>query len=79
LDAGFTTCRDVGSGEFIDVALKKPSTPASNGPRLFVAGHGSPSLADTAIFPGSRRICISTASMVWLTVLMKSARKCVGT
>jgi imidazolonepropionase-like amidohydrolase len=40
LEAGFTTCRDVGSGEFIDVALKKAIN-AGNipGPRLFVAGH----------------------------------------
>lgn len=41
LDAGFTTVRDVGSGEFIDVALKKAiSAGKIVGPRLFVAGHG---------------------------------------
>jgi len=41
LEAGFTTCRDVGSGEFIDVALKKAINAGKiPGPRLFVAGHG---------------------------------------
>ncbi|MBI4429757.1 MAG: amidohydrolase family protein, partial [Ignavibacteriales bacterium] len=41
LEAGFTTCRDVGSGEFIDVALKKAINEGKiAGPRLFVAGHG---------------------------------------
>ncbi len=41
LEAGFTTVRDVGSGEFIDVALKKAiSAGKIAGPRLFVAGHG---------------------------------------
>jgi len=41
LEAGFTTCRDVGSGEFIDVALKKAINEGKVvGPRLFVAGHG---------------------------------------
>jgi imidazolonepropionase-like amidohydrolase len=40
LEAGFTTCRDVGSGEFIDVALKKAVNSGKiPGPRLFVAGH----------------------------------------
>ena len=40
LEAGFTTCRDVGSGEFIDVALKKAINAGKiPGPRLFVAGH----------------------------------------
>ena len=39
LQAGFTTCRDVGSGEFIDVALKKAINAGKiPGPRLFVAG-----------------------------------------
>ncbi len=41
LEAGFTACRDVGSGEFIDVALKKAINKGEvPGPRLFVAGHG---------------------------------------
>ncbi len=41
LEAGFTTCRDVGSGEFIDVALKKAINAGKIvGPRLYVAGHG---------------------------------------
>ena len=41
LEAGFTTCRDVGSGEFIDVALKDAiNAGVVPGPRLFVAGHG---------------------------------------
>ena len=41
LEAGFTTCRDVGSGEFIDVALKKAINAGKMvGPRLYVAGHG---------------------------------------
>ncbi len=41
LEAGFTSCRDVGSGEFIDVALKKAINAGKIiGPRLFVAGHG---------------------------------------
>jgi len=41
LEAGFTACRDVGSGEFIDVALKKAIHAGKIvGPRLFVAGHG---------------------------------------
>ncbi|MGH7594708.1 MAG: amidohydrolase family protein [bacterium] len=41
LEAGFTACRDVGSGEFIDVALKKAINAGKiPGPRLFVAGHG---------------------------------------
>ncbi|MGH7455072.1 MAG: metal-dependent hydrolase family protein, partial [bacterium] len=40
LEAGFTACRDVGSGEFIDVALKKAINAGKIiGPRLFVAGH----------------------------------------
>ncbi len=40
LEAGFTTCRDVGSGEFVDVALKKAINLGKiAGPRLFVAGH----------------------------------------
>ena len=40
LEAGFTTCRDVGSSEFVDVALKKAiNTGLVAGPRLFVAGH----------------------------------------
>jgi imidazolonepropionase-like amidohydrolase len=40
LEAGFTTCRDVGSNEFIDVALKKAITEGKiPGPRLYVAGH----------------------------------------
>src|SRR5262249_734918 len=39
LEAGFTTCRDVGSGEFVDVALKKAINAGKiPGPRLFVAG-----------------------------------------
>jgi imidazolonepropionase-like amidohydrolase len=38
LEAGFTTCRDVGAGEYIDVALKKAiESGAVPGPRLFVA------------------------------------------
>jgi imidazolonepropionase-like amidohydrolase len=38
LEAGFTTCRDVGAGEFIDVALKKAIEAGSiPGPRLFVS------------------------------------------
>lgn len=41
LEAGFTACRDVGSGEFIDVAVKKAINAGKiMGPRLFVAGHG---------------------------------------
>ncbi len=41
LEAGFTTVRDVGSGEFVDVALKKAINSGKIvGPRLFVAGHG---------------------------------------
>jgi len=40
LEAGFTTCRDLGSGEFIDVALRKAINSGKiPGPRLFVAGH----------------------------------------
>jgi imidazolonepropionase-like amidohydrolase len=40
LDAGFTTCRDVGSGEFVDVALRNAiNNREIPGPRLFVAGH----------------------------------------
>ncbi|HTL59512.1 MAG TPA: amidohydrolase family protein [Candidatus Limnocylindrales bacterium] len=40
LEAGFTTCRDVGSGEFVDVALRKAINAGKiPGPRLFVAGH----------------------------------------
>lgn len=39
LEAGFTTCRDVGAGEFIDVALKKAINAGKiPGPRLIVAG-----------------------------------------
>lgn len=38
LEAGFTTCRDVGAAEFIDVALKKAiDSGRFAGPRLFVA------------------------------------------
>jgi imidazolonepropionase-like amidohydrolase len=38
LEAGFTTCRDVGAGEFTDVALKKAIDAGKiPGPRLFVA------------------------------------------
>jgi imidazolonepropionase-like amidohydrolase len=49
LEAGFTTCRDVGAAEFIDVAVKKAINEQTiPGPRLFVAtlalsatgGHG---------------------------------------
>lgn len=41
LQAGFTACRDVGSAEFIDVALKKAIDAGKiPGPRLFVAGYG---------------------------------------
>jgi imidazolonepropionase-like amidohydrolase len=41
LNAGFTACRDVGSGEFIDVALRDAiNAGVVPGPRLFVAGHG---------------------------------------
>src|SRR6266446_389799 len=40
LAAGFTTCRDVGASEFIDVALKRAIASGKVvGPRLFVAGH----------------------------------------
>jgi imidazolonepropionase-like amidohydrolase len=40
LDAGFTTCRDVGAGEFVDVALRQAIASGKVvGPRLFVAGH----------------------------------------
>jgi imidazolonepropionase-like amidohydrolase len=40
LEAGFTACRDVGSQEFIDVALKKAINEGKvTGPRLSVAGH----------------------------------------
>src|SRR2546422_1185326 len=40
LEAGFTACRDVGSQEFIDVALKKAINDGKvAGPRLSVAGH----------------------------------------
>jgi imidazolonepropionase-like amidohydrolase len=40
LEAGFTACRDVGSQEFIDVALKKAINDGKvSGPRLLVAGH----------------------------------------
>jgi len=40
LEAGFTACRDAGSGEFIDVALKKAINAGKiPGPRLFVSGH----------------------------------------
>jgi imidazolonepropionase-like amidohydrolase len=38
LEAGFTTCRDVGAAEFVDVALKKAIDAGKvPGPRLFVA------------------------------------------
>jgi imidazolonepropionase-like amidohydrolase len=38
LEAGFTTCRDVGAGEFTDVALKKAIDARKiPGPRLFVS------------------------------------------
>jgi len=40
LEAGFTTCRDVGASEFIDVALRQAiGSGKVVGPRLFVAGH----------------------------------------
>lgn len=40
LEAGFTTCRDLGSGEFVDISLKKAINAGKvPGPRLFVAGH----------------------------------------
>lgn len=39
LEAGFTSCRDLGAGEFIDLALKKAIDQGKiPGPRLFVAG-----------------------------------------
>ena len=39
LNAGFTTCRNVGADEFIDVALKKVIDAGKvPGPRLFVSG-----------------------------------------
>src|SRR5262245_17412997 len=40
LEAGFTACRDLGSGQFLDVALSKAIDDGRiPGPRLFVAGH----------------------------------------
>jgi len=40
LNAGFTTCRNVGANEFIDVALKKAVDAGKiPGPHLFVSGH----------------------------------------
>ena len=40
LEAGFTSCRDVGSAEFIDIALKRAIAAGKVvGPRLFVAAH----------------------------------------
>ena len=40
LEAGFTTCRDVGAGEFVDVALRNAINSRDvPGPRLFVAAH----------------------------------------
>jgi imidazolonepropionase-like amidohydrolase len=40
LEAGFTVCRDLGSEEFVDVALRKAIDHRGlPGPRLFVAGH----------------------------------------
>jgi imidazolonepropionase-like amidohydrolase len=40
LEAGFTTCRNVGAEEFVDVALKKAINSGKvAGPRLFVSGH----------------------------------------
>lgn len=40
LEAGFTTARDLGSGEFIDVALRKAINEGKiPGPRLLVSGH----------------------------------------
>jgi imidazolonepropionase-like amidohydrolase len=40
LDAGFTTCRNVGASEFIDVALKKVIDAGKiPGPHLYVSGH----------------------------------------
>lgn len=39
LDAGFTTCRDVGANDYIDVALKRAIDAGKViGPRLFVSG-----------------------------------------
>jgi imidazolonepropionase-like amidohydrolase len=39
LEAGFTACRDVGAGEFVDIALKKAINAGTiPGPRLYVAG-----------------------------------------
>lgn len=41
LEAGFTTCRDVGAPELVDVALKKAINEGKVvGPRLFVAANG---------------------------------------
>lgn len=40
LEAGFTTCRNVGADEFVDVALKKAIDAGKiPGPHLFVSGH----------------------------------------
>ena len=40
LEAGFTTCRNVGANEFVDVALKKAIDAGKiPGPRFFVSGH----------------------------------------
>ncbi len=40
LDAGFTTCRNVGAGEFVDVALRDAINAGYIiGPRLFVSAH----------------------------------------
>ena len=40
LEAGFTTCRNVGANEFVDVALKKAIDAGKiPGPHLFVSGH----------------------------------------
>jgi imidazolonepropionase-like amidohydrolase len=62
LDAGFTTIRDVGASEYIDVALKRAIDRGDvPGPRMIPAGLPILSTVDMAISPASRRTCTSTA------------------
>ncbi len=58
LEAGFTTVRDVGAGDFIDVALRNAiNAGIAEGPRMLVAGHSIGSTGghcDSSPFPPDR-------------------------
>src|SRR5258708_6302329 len=80
LDAGFTTCRNVGANEFVDVALKKVIDAGKvPGPHLFVSVSCSPPPAGMEISTAFRPTCASATPTASLTVSMRFAKKSDGT